>query len=142
MHKAIQDMQFFLRTAFGDSLTSVGARIYLKTHGFMQGNGAAPAGWAVVSITIIHAHKKEGHGATFLCPITKFKHVVCGILYVDDTDIIHLNMNKDESVHQAHQALQASIRSWSQLLIATGGSLKPEKCFFCLISFGWDRDGK
>ena len=60
MLKAIQEIQFFLRTAFGDSDKSVGARINLKTQGYMQGNGAAPAGWAVVSITIIDAHKKEG----------------------------------------------------------------------------------
>jgi hypothetical protein len=59
MLKAIQEMQFYLRTAFGDSDKCVGAKINLKTQGFMQGNGAAPAGWAVVSITIIHAHKKR-----------------------------------------------------------------------------------
>ncbi len=92
MHTAIQEMQFFLRTAFGDSKESVGARIELKTQGFMQGNGAAPAGWAVVSMVIILAHKTEGHGATLVCPVTKLKHKVAGILYVDDTDIIHLNM--------------------------------------------------
>jgi hypothetical protein len=44
MLKAIQQMQFFLCTAFGDSKNTVGARIHLKTQGFMQGNGAAPAG--------------------------------------------------------------------------------------------------
>lgn len=106
MHKAIQDMKFFLRTTFGDSKQVVGARVNLKTQGFMQGNGAAPAGWAVVSISIIHAHKKEGHGATFLCPITELKHIVAGILYVDDTDIIHLNFNKKETVTD-------SLDSWS-----------------------------
>lgn len=96
MLKAIQEMQFYLRTAFGDSKESVGAKINLKTQGFMQGNGASPAGWAVVSITIIHAHKKEGHGATFLCPITQYRQDACGILYVDDTDLIHLNMAEDK----------------------------------------------
>jgi hypothetical protein len=69
-----------LFTGLGDSNESVGARINMKTQDFMQGNVAAPAGWAVVSISIIHAHKKEGHGATFLCPITKFSHKIAGIL--------------------------------------------------------------
>ena len=130
MLTAIQEMQFFLRTAFGDSDTSVGAKVSLKTQGFMQGNGAAPAGWAVVSITIIQAHKKEGHGATFLCPITQYRHDAAGILYVDDTDLIHLNLEEEESVEEAHEALQRSINSWSDLLIASGGALKPEKCFY------------
>jgi hypothetical protein len=142
MLHAIQDMKFFLRTAFGDSKEAVGAKINLKTQGFMQGNGAAPAGWAVVSISIIHAHKKEGHGATFLCPVSKLSHKVAGILYVDDTDIIHLDLSKEETLEEAHMALQASLDSWSQLLIATGGALKPEKCFYYLVSFEWDRLGK
>jgi hypothetical protein len=126
MHSAIQDMQFFLRTAFRDSSKSVGARLELKTQEYMQGNGATPAGWAVVSITIIHAYKKKGHGGTFLCPITKFSHKIAGILYVDDTNIIHLNLDEEETLHDAHAALQAILTSWSQLLIATGGALKPE----------------
>ena len=142
MHSAIQDMQFFLRTAFGDSDKSVGARVELKTQGYMQGNGAAPAGWAVVSITIIHAHKKEGHGATFLCPITKLKKEVAGVLYVDDTDITHLDLTKVETTSEAHASLQRSLDSWSQLLIASGGALKPAKCFYYLMSYVWDRKGR
>eukprot|EP00956_Cyclotella_meneghiniana_P026049 scaffold55510_cov37-Cyclotella_meneghiniana.AAC.1 len=141
MHSAIQEMQFFLRTAFGDSKESVGARVDLKTQGFMQGNGAAPAGWAVVSITIIQAHKAEGHGATFLCPVSKLNHKLAGILYVDDTDITHLDLSQVQTVSEAHASLQASLDSWSPLLIATDGSLKPEKCFYHLISFSWDRKG-
>lgn len=141
MHTAIQEMQFFLRTAFGDSKESVGARVELKTQGFMQGNGASPAGWAVVSIAIIQAHKEEGHGATFLCPVTKLSHKLAGILYMDDTDITHLDLSQVQTVSEAHASLQASLDSWCQLLIATGGALKPEKCFYHLISFGWDRNG-
>jgi len=53
MLSSIQQMKFFLWTAFGDSNSSVEACLHLKTQGFMQGNGASPAGWAVVSITIL-----------------------------------------------------------------------------------------
>ena len=134
-------MKFFLRTAFGDSDSSVGARIHLKTQGIMQGTGAAPAGWAVISIAILHAHKKEGHGATFVCPVSSKAKKVAGILYVDDNDLLHLNLDADETAEEAHAALQASVACWSQLLVATGGSLKPEKCFYHLISYMWDRHG-
>jgi hypothetical protein len=108
----------------------------------MQDNGAALVGWAVISITIIHAHKKAGHGATFLCLITKFHHKLAGILYVDDTDIKHLNMEAEESEEEAHAVLQNSVNSWSELLMATGGALKPEKCFYNLVSFVWDWHSK
>ena len=86
------------------------------------------------SVSIIHVHKKDGHDATFLCPITTLRHHATGILFFDDTDIIHINMETDETVDDTHLALQQNLNSWGQLLIATGGALKPEKCFYHLIS--------
>ena len=50
-------------------------------------------------------------------------------------------METDETVEEAHRAIQASITNWGHLLIATGGALKPPKCFGSLISFDW-KDGK
>ena len=44
-------------------------------------------------------------------------------------------------MHETHEAMQASVLNWGQLLIATGGSLKPEKCFYHLVSFDWKADG-
>jgi hypothetical protein len=74
MLEAIQDMKYFLRTAYGDSKDFANSRIDVKFQGLCQGNGAAtPAGWAVISITIVRAHKRKGHGATFVCPISKLQ---------------------------------------------------------------------
>jgi hypothetical protein len=108
----------------------------------MQGNGAAPAGWTVVSISILHAHKMQGHGASFLCPVSKkLKDLAC-ILYVDDTDLLQLCQEEDDSTTTAHTALQSSITCWGNLLIATGGALKPQKCFYYVIGYKWDSRGK
>ena len=46
-----------------------------------------------------------------------------------------------ELVVEAHRALQESVRSWGGLLIASGGALKPIKCFSHILSFVWKRDG-
>ena len=53
MLTAIQNMKYFLRTAFGDSKNYANSMIEVKFQGLCQGNGAAPAGWAVISITIL-----------------------------------------------------------------------------------------
>jgi hypothetical protein len=66
----IQDMRFFLRTGFGDSKAYVGSTNGKKTQGMCQGNGAAPAGWTVMSIMMIQVHKRKGHGVLLECPIT------------------------------------------------------------------------
>ncbi len=141
MLTTIQNMKFFLRTAFGDSKDFAGSVMEIKTQGLCQGNGAAPAGWAVVSIALLNAHKKRGHGAKFLCPISLVRSDLSAVIYVDDTDVVHVNMERGEDKYEALDSLQQSVTSWGNLLIATGGALKPEKCFYHLISFSWKADG-
>jgi hypothetical protein len=141
MLSAIKNMKFFLRTGFGDSTKFAGGGIRIKTQGLSQGDGASPAGWAVISIVILNAHGKKGHGAKFVCPITKLSSHLSAIIYVDDTDLLHINLEEDESVETVHQAIQASISNWGNLLIATGSALQPAKCFYSIISFEW-ADGK
>jgi hypothetical protein len=141
MLKTIQEMKFFLWTAFGNSTEFAGSMIDIKTQGLCQGNGAAPAGWTVVSIVILNAHKRLGHGAKFPCPISLVSRNLLAVLFVDDTDVIHLDMNSRESQLEALEGLQQSVICWGKLLIATGGSLKSSKCFYHLASFLWKQDG-
>ena len=142
MLTAIEEMKYFLRTAYGDSKDFAGSSLSIKFQGLCQGNGAAPAGWAVISITILHAHKQKGHGGHFVCPISDLSGHLAAILFVDDTDILHLDLRKDETLSEAHEALQASVHNWGQLLIGTGGAFKPAKCFYHLMSFKWNSSGK
>lgn len=51
-------------------------------------------------------------------------------------------MGKYQTADEAHFDLQSSIVSWGNLLMASGGSLKPEKCFFYLTLFVWKSNGK
>jgi hypothetical protein len=136
---AIENMKFFLRTGFGDSTSFAGGGISIKMQGMCQGNGASPAGWAVISICILNAHGRKGHGAKFICPVTKLQKHLSAILYVDDTDIIHIDLTRNETVDEVHRYIQESVDSWGNLLIATGGALQPAKCFYSIISFEWDR---
>jgi hypothetical protein len=77
---AIENMKFFLHTGFGNSKSFAGSGISMKTQGLMQGNGTSPAGWAVISICILGAHGKKGHGAKFYCPISNLRHHLSAIL--------------------------------------------------------------
>jgi hypothetical protein len=114
---AIENMKFFLQTGFGDSTTYAGGGISVKMQGLTQGNGASPARWAFISICILGAHGKKGHGAKFHCPLTKLQHHLPAILYVDDTDLLHIDLTKDESVNEVHSAIQSSVNSWGNLLL-------------------------
>jgi hypothetical protein len=141
MLKTIQEMKFFLRTAFRDSREFAGLTIKVKTQGLGQGNGASLAGWCVISITILRAHGAKGHGAHFIAPLSQVRSSLSAILYVDDTGLLHLNMDGNKMIFETHAALQRAIENWGKWLIATGGTLKPEKCFFHLIDFQWTLRG-
>jgi hypothetical protein len=104
-------MKFFLRTGFGNSKSFAGGNINIKTQGLNQGNGASPTGWAVISICILRAHRKKGHGVKFQCPITKLQQHLSAILYVGNMDILHIDLTKDESNRKVYVAIQNSINS-------------------------------
>jgi hypothetical protein len=63
------------------------------------------------------------------------------ILNINNTNLLHLNMECNESVQVIHVALQHSIENWGELLIAMGGSLKPDKCFTHQMDFAWTKIG-
>jgi hypothetical protein len=135
MLSAIENMKFFLCTGFGDSMKFASGGICIKTQGLTQGNSASLAGWAVISIVILNAHGKKGDRAKFVCPISKLSSHLSAILYVDDTDLLHINLEEDVSMAKVHESIQASVANWGNLLIATGGALQPAKCFYSIILF-------
>ena len=121
MLTTIQDLRFYLRTGYGDSSGYVGgvkdsSVETVKNQGMCQGNGASPAAWTVVSIPMIRAHKKKGHGAHFVTPILKTSCHLAGGLFVDDTNLFHLDMRKVETAAEAQACLQEAVISWGNLL--------------------------
>ncbi len=62
---------------------------------------------------------------------------VAGILFVDDTDLLHIDISShNSSANEVHWEMEASIHNWGNLLLATGGELKPKKCSYPLIAYG------
>jgi hypothetical protein len=97
MLSTIQDVKFSLRTGYGDSAGYAGGADNtstdpIKTQGMCQGNVALPAAWMVTSIPIIAIQQNKGHGAHFKAPITNKERQLIGGLFVDDTDLFHLDM--------------------------------------------------
>jgi hypothetical protein len=90
---------------------------------------------------MINLHREKGHGAHFIAPLSNKECQLIGGLLVDNTDLIHDDMRTDEGITSAHSRLQDAIYNWGQLLIATGGALKPAKCSYYLMSFCWKPDG-
>jgi hypothetical protein len=78
---------------------------------------------------------------TLLLPFLDITGHIVGGLFVDDTNLVHVDMQAVETILEAHSRLQELVINWGHLLIAMGGALKPGKCSYYLISFKWKADG-
>ena len=131
----IQTMKFYQRTAWGDSKTFMGGRNPTNPlQGLCQGNGAAPACWLIISSLLMHCCSRQGFGSSMLSPISKFLIEFLGEMYVDDTDLIVMNPSY-QSGNDVIRDTQMSVDAWANLLISTGGSLNPDKCYWYMVDY-------
>ena len=96
MIEAIEGKQF--HTAYGDSKDFSSSTIQVKTQSLCQGNVAALGGWLVILIVIVHCHKRNGHGLTFLVPISQTEQKVAAVLYVAVNYLLHIVRNVGEGI--------------------------------------------
>ncbi len=56
-------------------------------------------------------HGAKGYRAHFIVPMSRVQRSLSAILYIDDTDLLHLNMDGDETISETHVALQPTIEN-------------------------------
>jgi hypothetical protein len=138
MLRPIQQMKYFLCTAFGDSETFFSSLdSVLSFQGSCQGNKGSPAFWLAVSAFLVAMLHRLGHVAQIISALSRSILQVVGFLFVDDTDLMTVATTKCESPEQVTTRMQSAVNAWHGGLRASGGALKPEKCSWCLVSFGW-----
>jgi hypothetical protein len=137
MFGSLQQMQHYVKTAYGLSETSYGC-IEIPLQGVLQGNGAGPAIWLLTSIPIINMLRRQGFGFTSANLLTDEKYSFACYTYVDDTDLIH-NGNRQSTSRQVFDEMQRMLDHWEGGLRATGGALVPSKSYWYGIDFKWNQ---
>ena len=131
----LQTMRFFQRTGFGESKTFFGGPShFLYMMGLGQGNRAAPPSWIQLSAVLVNVFKQLNLGSKIHDPMTAETIHTMGACFVDDIDLYTWQedaLDPEEVWSQAQQELT----TWSCLLNASGGALKPEKCFWSLLDY-------
>jgi hypothetical protein len=98
MLKSIQNMKHHIRTAFGDSaFTMDNSGSLIPFQGALQGNGASPATWVIISTPLLNMLRETGNGGYFVEPISHQKSHFVGYAFVDDTDLIQFDA-RDSSI--------------------------------------------
>ena len=87
--------------------------------------------------------RKAGNGGHFVSPISKQNTHIVGFAYVDDTDLIQIDMrNIDNDTEEVMRKMQEAIDRWEGGLKTTGGAIVPSKSWVCPIDFSFDHKGK
>jgi len=108
--------------------------IFWNMMGLGQGNRAAPPSWIQLSAVLVNVFKQLELRALLVDPITQESIHSMGTMFVDDTDLYTW---KDRLLNPGELWLQTQLEltQWSTLLNATGGALKPEKCFWYMLDY-------
>ena len=139
MLRTMQSITFYVKTGFGVSPNGFGGSHDDPSYGLGQGSCSAPASWTGVSTLIVNAYRNSNFGVTMRGAWSGISLDLAAILYVDDTDLLHLSSIPAQSTEQFVLEVQKATWFWGLLLQATGGSLKQSKCFWYLLSHHFPR---
>ena len=126
-----------LRTGFGDSTLSFKSPRHDPFQGCGQGNGAGPAMWVAISAVLISMVASAGFGFHAISAISLATVTATCFSFVDDTDVCHAAPHPDTPGAQILPEIQAAIDMWVGGVSATGGAVRPDKSFWCLIDHIW-----
>ena len=123
MFSALSLISFHIRTGFGDSSKTYDGSVQDPYEGLGQGNGAAPAGWLVVSSVLLTFMRTVCACTKGVSAMSKrpFEYFAFG--FVDDTDIPVMATSADETKENLFARLQTAVSHWGKTLQHTGGLL-------------------
>ena len=121
-------MKMFLRTSH-----SISTNYYSDTdgqpfQGVVQGSGAAPALWLIISIFLVRYLYSKNLTTPICIAMSRAVLPLAALIFVDDTDLYVFNSgseNTEKVVIKGQQLLDA----WHDILKFTGGDLKLSKCY-------------
>jgi hypothetical protein len=126
MLQPIQNMEYYLRTGYGESTTFSGGKDD-KKQGLCQGNAAAPSAWQMLTSVLVRVQRRLGHGIRITSPISQKSIKQAGIVFVDDTNLWSGMEDKDDLLSEAYKG-QEDVNLWARSLEEVGGLLQPPKC--------------
>jgi hypothetical protein len=143
MLNSIQNMKHHIRTSYGDSSFTMQNDTLIPFQGALQGNGASPATWVIISSPLLNMLRAADNGGHFIEPISKKHSHIVGYAFVDDTDLIQFDARDPNMTEEATlDNMQESINRWEGGLKATGGAIVPGKSFVYPIIFDFDDKGQ
>jgi hypothetical protein len=98
-------------------------------------------GFLAVYTLMINVSCNLGHRVTFVGAWAQDTFILSVVVNVDNSDLFHMAVGTplDE---EFLQLVQSATNDWAGLIHATGGSLKPKKCFWYMLIWMWKKGNK
>ena len=126
----IQHMVHFVRTSYGDSdITYQQGRD--RFHGILQGNGAGPTVWAMISTIVLDRLRHKNMGVK-INTIDGKTITIPAFAFVDDTDLFQELLGDNDT-----QSPQLAVNEWVHGIQTTGGLIIGDKCFYQVVRHKW-----
>jgi hypothetical protein len=103
--------------------------------GYGQGNGTSQAAFTILNTLIINAYKRIANGAKLTSSYTARMFLLAAALYVDDTDLLHCAEFSETEDEELVEIAQGATDNFANLAQASGGTLKPSKCFVYFLTY-------
>ena len=121
-------MKIFLRTAFGVSEHYYSGDNDRPFQGIVQGSGAAPALWMIISIFLVRYLYSKNLTIQLSTPLSEIVIPLAVLIFVDDTDLYVFNSGSDIIEELVFKA-QCLLDAWHYILKFIGGELKLLICY-------------
>ena len=85
---ALQNMNYWIRSAYGDAKTSFSAPSDDPFMGMGQGSGGSNPGCAFTLTPVVNVYKRKGYHAIMISAWSRQILLLAAFQYVDDTDLL------------------------------------------------------
>ena len=131
-------MKMFLRTSHGISTNYYSDTDGKPFQGVVQGSGAAPALWLIISIFLVRYLYSKNLTTPICTLISRAVLPLAALIFVDDTDLYVFNSGSDTTEEVVMKG-QRLLDAWHDILKFTGGDLKLSKCYWTLQDYQWSQ---
>jgi hypothetical protein len=144
--KTLRKMKYRLRTALGDSKIYYEHTNETPIHGTGQGSCASPGIWLLISSILMDCLSELVSGGMTMNDVRNLNSIKQWIDgFVDDTSLFSNLVNtgfEHNDIKALHQNLTRDMIAWQELLEASGGKLELSKCFYYILSWKFDGEGR
>ena len=125
MFSTIQDMDYFIWTAFEDLLSKLSSsQEIIPNQDILQGNRVGPTAQIATSIPISQVIKTLRYEIQLIIAIQQEKVRTMGFIFIDNTDLaagkLYYSMH---DIVDIFKDIQRAINTWEVYLVATGGAI-------------------